>query len=99
MEKRGAMPYAIDRTCGHIDRFVEIMFRSRIDDLDEEALIGDDRNFEKMCRVIALTERRGYRQLEILLRHPTVLADRSLTKIFAIIKVDEPRHWSPYRPG
>ncbi len=64
-EKRGAMPYAIDRTCGHIDRFVEIMFRSRIDDLDEEALIGDDRNFEKMCRVIALTERRGYRQLEI----------------------------------
>lgn len=95
-ERRGAMPYAIDRTCGHIDRFVEIMFRSRIDDLDEEALIGDDRNFEKMCRVIALTERRGYRQLEILLRHPTVLADRSLTKIFAIIKVDEPRHWSPY---
>ena len=37
-------------------------------DLDEEALIGDDRNFEKMCRVIALTERRGYRQLETLLR-------------------------------
>lgn len=95
-ERRGVMPYAIDRTCGHIDRFVEIMFRSRIDDLDEEALIGDDRNFEKMCRVISLTERRGYRQLEILLRHPFVRSDRSLTKIFSIIKVDEPRHWSPY---
>jgi hypothetical protein len=95
-ERRGIMPYAIDRTCGHIDRFVEIMFRSRIDDLDEDALIGDDRNFEKMCRVIALTERRGYRQLEILLRHPFVRSDRTLTKIFSIIKVDEPRHWSPY---
>ena len=95
-EKRGVMPYAIDRTCGHIDRFVEIMFRSRIDDLDEDRLIRDDRNFEKMCRVIALTERRGYRQLDILLRHPTVLRDRMLTKMFRIIQVDEPRHWSPY---
>ena len=95
-EKRGVMPYAIDRTCGHIDRFVEIMFRSRIDDLDEDKLIRDDRNFEKMCRVIALTERRGYRQLDILLRHPTVLRDRMLTKMFRIIRVDEPRHWSPY---
>lgn len=95
-EKRGVMPYAIDRTCGHIDRFVEIMFRSRIDDLDEDSLIRDDRNFEKMCRVIALTERRGYRQLDILLRHPVVLRDRMLTKVFRIIRVDEPRHWSPY---
>ena len=95
-EKRGIMPYAIDRTCGHIDRFVEIMFRSRIDDLDEDRLIRDDRNFEKMCRVIALTERRGYRQLDILLRHPVVLRDRMLSKMFRIIRVDEPRHWSPY---
>lgn len=95
-EKRGVMPYAIDRTCGHIDRFVEIMFRSRIDDLDEDKLIRDDRNFEKMCRVIALTERRGYRQLDILLQHPVVLRDRMLTKMFRVIRVDEPRHWSPY---
>jgi len=95
-EKRGQMPLSVDRTCGHIDRFVEIMFRSRIDELDEEALIGDDRNFEKMCRVIALTERRGHRQVEILLRHPSIRRDKTLMKIFGIIKADEPRHWSPY---
>ncbi len=95
-QRRGAMPFEIGRTCGHIDRFVEIMFRSRIDDLDEHALVGDERNFEKMCRVISLTERRGYRQVEILLRHPTIRADRSLVKIFRIIKQDEPRHWLPY---
>lgn len=95
-EKRGRMPYAIDRTCGHIDRFVEILFKSRIDDLDEEQLIQDDRNFEKLCRVISLTERRGHRQVEILLRHPAILEDRKLTRIFKIIEVDEPRHWSPY---
>ena len=95
-ERRGQMPFAVDRTCGHIDRFVEIMFRSRIDDLDEDALIRQDRRFEKLCRVIALTERRGYRQIEILLRHPVIRRDRALVKIFRIIKADEPRHWAPY---
>src|SRR6478735_178945 len=33
-ELKGMMPLKVDRTCGHIDRFVEIMFRRRIDDLD-----------------------------------------------------------------
>ena len=95
-EKRGMMPLAVDRTCGHIDRFVEIIFGSRIDDLDEQALIGDDDNFEKLCRVVALTERRGFQQVEILLRHPYIRSDLTLTKIFNIIRRDEPRHWSPY---
>ena len=95
-QRRGQMPLEVGRTCGHIDRFVEIMFGSRIDELNERALIRQDRNFAKLCRVIALTERRGYRQIEILLRHPMVRGDRALTKIFQIIKVDEPRHWTPY---
>ena len=95
-QRRGQMPLAIDRTCGHIDRFVEIIFRSRIDELDEAVLIRDDRAFAELCRIISLTERRGYRQIEILLRHPTIRRDRALLKIFGIIKADEPRHWAPY---
>ena len=95
-QKRGVMPFFVDRACGHIDRFVEIMFGSPIDDLDAERLIKREDNFAKMCRVIALTERRGYRQVEILLRHPYVLADRSLVKMFRIIQDDEPSHWAPY---
>ena len=95
-ERRGQMPFAVDRTCGHIDRFVEIMFRSRIDDLDADALIRRDENFARLCRVISLTERRGYRQIEILLRHPTIRRDPTLVKIFEIVKKDEPRHWTPY---
>lgn len=95
-EKRGQMPLSIDRTCGHIDRFVEIMFRSTIDRLDTDSVIADDRLFEKLCRVISLTEKRGYRQVEILLRHPLVQQDPGLMKIFRIIKQDEPSHWEPY---
>ena len=95
-ERRGQMPLAIDRACGHIDRFIEIMFRSRIDDLDTQAVIEDDAKFEKLCRVVSLTEQRGYRQLEVLLAHPIVRQDRALMKIFSIIKDDEPSHWQPY---
>jgi len=95
-EKRGRMPLLVDRTCGHIDRFVELLFGTRIDDLNDHAFVRDEADFAKLCRVIALTERRGYQQVEILLNHPVILADAQLTKIFRIIKQDEPRHWTPY---
>lgn len=95
-ERRGEMPIAVDRTCGHIDRFVAIMFGSSIDDLDPLRVVERDDLFERLCRVISLTERRGHRQVEILLRHRTVRRDQMLTKIFRIIEQDEPSHWAPY---
>ena len=95
-ERRGIRPLAIDRTCGHIDRFVQIMFGSRIDDLDPRAMIDRDDLFERLCRVISLTEQRGHRQVEILLRNPIVQSDARLMRIFRIIEQDEPSHWAPY---
>ena len=95
-EKRRQMPLRVDRTCGHIDRFIEIMFGSPINHINTRLMIRDQRSFEKLCRVVALTERRGYRQVQILLRHPLVRGDRQLTKIFEVIREDEPRHWAPY---
>lgn len=95
-ERQGAMPLAVDRTCGHIDRFVGIMFRSTIDDLQQSEVIGRDELFGRLCRVISLTEQRGHRQVEILLRHPIVRTDPQLIKIFKVIEQDEPSHWAPY---
>ena len=95
-ERRGTMPLAIDRTCGHIDRFVGIMFRSKIDDLDPLEILNRDDLFERMCRVISLTERRGHRQVHALLRSTIVREDAQLVKIFNIIEKDEPSHWAPY---
>jgi hypothetical protein len=95
-EHRRTMPLAVDRTFGHIDRFVEIMFGTRIDALDTQAVIDSDRLFERLCRVIALTEQRGYRQVEILLANRFVRGDPVLLRIFGIIKKDEPSHWAPY---
>ena len=95
-EKRGQMPLFVDRTCGHIDRFVEIIFRTTIDDMDTQAVIDDDRLFEKLCRVISLTEKRGYKQVETLLKNPLVRQDPGLIKIFRVVEKDEPSHWEPY---
>jgi hypothetical protein len=95
-ELRGTMPLMVDRTCGHIDRFVEIMFRRRIDALDTQAVVAHEELFERLCRVIALTERRGHKQVEVLLKHPLVRHDRALMKIFTVIERDEPSHWAPY---
>jgi hypothetical protein len=95
-ERRGTMPLAVDRKFGHIDRFVEIMFGRTIDRLDTKEVIARDALFERLCRVIALTERRGYRQVEILLANSHVRSDPVLVRIFEIIRKDEPSHWAPY---
>ena len=95
-ELQGKMPLAVDRTCGHIDRFVEIMFRRGIDQLDTDAVMADERQFERLCRVISLTEQRGYKQVEIHLKHPLVRHDKALVRIFQVIEKDEPSHWAPY---
>lgn len=95
-ERRGVMPLSVDRSFGHIDRFVEIMFGRRIAQLDTQAVVRSDRLFERLCRVISLTEQRGFRQVELLLRNRIILSDPVLTRIFEIIRKDEPSHWAPY---
>lgn len=95
-ERRKMMPLALDRAFGHIDRFIEIMFGTTIDTLDTQDVINRDELFERLCRVISLTEKRGYRQLEALLNNKMVQSDPVLVRIFQIIKKDEPNHWAPY---
>lgn len=95
-ERRGVMPLALDRTFGHIDRFIEIMFGSSIDALDTDKVISDDALFERLCRVISLTEQRGYHILGDLLKNRFVRDDPILVRIFTIIRQDEPSHWAPY---
>ena len=95
-ERRGVMPLELDRAFGHIDRFIEIMFGTPIDRLDTQAVIDSDYLFERLCHVISLTERRGYRTVEALLRNRLVRGDPVLAKIFQIIRKDEPSHWAPY---
>jgi hypothetical protein len=95
-ELRGEMPFVVDRTCGHIDRLIGLTFGTTIDDLDTDAIVADESLFNKLCRVIVLTEQRGQRTLEILLRSPAVLSDPLLVKIFQVIRKDEPDHWQPY---
>ncbi len=95
-EHRRSAPLAVDRAFGHIDRFVEIMFGSSIARLDTLSLVNRDDLFARLCRVISLTERRGYRQVETLLANRVVRSDPVLVRIFEVIRKDEPSHWAPY---
>lgn len=95
-ELRGQMPLKVDRTCGHIDHFIESVFGCTIDDLDTRAIVADGDKFEKLCRVIMLTEQRGMDQVEVLLKNPHILSDKAMTRIFEVVEKDEPSHWQPY---
>lgn len=96
-ERQGRMPLGVDRSFGHIDRFIGFAFGRGIDDLDVDTVVADVSAFEKLCRVIVLTEQRGLVQVEQLLRSRTILSDPVMTRIFRVIHRDEPSHFLPYR--
>jgi hypothetical protein len=96
-ENRGEMPYAVDRTCGHIDRLIRMTLGCHIEEIDTDAVLADRELFNKLCRIIMLTEIRGMRQIDILLESFIVKSDRSLVKIFKVVEIDEPSHWMPYK--
>jgi hypothetical protein len=96
-QTRGYMPYAVDETCGHIDKLIRMTFGCGIDDLDTDEIVADDELFFKLCRIIMITEIRGMNQLDVLLENRLVLSDTRLKRIFAVIRRDEPSHWQPYK--
>jgi len=96
-ELRGLMPLAVDTSYGHIDRFINRAFGCSIDQLDTDTIVTEPDLFEKLCRVILLTEERGLAQVEELLRNPAVLGDPVMHRIFRIVHEDEPSHFLPYR--
>ncbi len=96
-ERQGRMPLAVDRTCGHIDRFIERVFGCTIEQLDTASIVADPARFEKLCRVIMLTEQRGLAQVEILLKSRIIRSDAVMTRIFRVVHKDEPDHFLPYQ--
>jgi len=96
-ERQGRMPLAMDRRVGHIDRFILRTFGCTIDELNTADVTADPGQFEQLCRVIMLTERRGHRQVQILLGNSWVLSDPVMTRIFRIVLHDEPGHFLPYQ--
>ncbi|MDE2436609.1 MAG: ferritin-like domain-containing protein [Sphingomonadales bacterium] len=96
-ERQGRMPLQVDRGVGHIDRFIQWVFRCSIEELDTAEIVATPADFERLCRVIMLTEQRGFRQVQILLRNRIVRSDPVMKRIFEIIHKDEPDHFLPYQ--
>jgi hypothetical protein len=95
-ELKHKRPLSVDRTCGHIDHFIQAIFGCTIDELDTTAIVADASEFEKLCRVIMLTEQRGMAQVEELLKNPHVRSDKAMLRIFEVVERDEPSHYLPY---
>lgn len=96
-ERQGRMPLQVDRGVGHIDRFIQWVFRCSIEQLDTARIVADPAEFERLCRVIMLTEQRGLRQVEVLLKSRIVRSDPVMMRIFEIVHRDEPDHFLPYQ--
>lgn len=96
-EKAGKTPFFVDATYGYIDLFIKLVFKKPIEDLDREEIINNDKQFFKLCRLIMMTEFRGMKQVDKLLKNVLIRKNNSLFKIFKIIERDEPTHCYPYQ--
>ena len=96
-ERQGRMPLVVDRGVGHIDRFIQWVFGCTIDELDTARIVATPEEFERLCRVIMLTEQRGFAQVEIILKNKLIMSDPVMKKIFEIVHRDEPDHFLPYQ--
>lgn len=95
-ELLGAKPYAVDKTCAHIDRMIRLTFGCDIDRLDTNAVTASEELFNRLCRVIILTEQRGMWQVDKLLAMKIIREERALYQLFKVVERDEPSHWMPY---
>lgn len=95
--KLGRMPFVVTPTYGYIDIFIKIIFRKPIEELNQEEILNDQRLFYKLCRLIMMTEFRGMKQVDALLKNLLVRRNPALMKIFSIIERDEPSHCYPYQ--
>ena len=96
-ERQGRMPLEVDSGVGHIDRFIQWVFRCRIEDLDTHRIVTQPEEFERLCRIIMLTEQRGLKQVEIILKNRLIMSDPGMKRIFEIVHRDEPDHFLPYQ--
>ena len=96
-EKAGTKPFVVDSTYGYIDLFIKIIFKRPIEELNREEIINNNEDFFKLCRLIMMTEFRGMKQVDKLLKNFLIKKNNSLVKIFKIIERDEPSHCYPYK--
>ncbi len=96
-KKRDRYPFEIGPTYGYVDLFINHIFKQPIEDLDRDVILENERLFFKMCRLIMMTEFRGMRQVDRLLKSPFFNQDQTLYRIFKVIERDEPSHCYPYQ--
>ncbi len=96
-EANGINPLAVEWSSGYVDRFVKLIFRKKLDELDTGAIIENDKLFFKLCRLVMMTEFRGMKQIDGLLRSSLIRRNSELLRIFRIVERDEPSHCYPYQ--
>ena len=96
-KSKNIFPFKIDKAYGYIDLFINHVFKKPIDELNHQEIIQNKDSFFKLCRLIMLTEFRGMKQVNLLLKGPLLNNSSNLKKIFKVIERDEPSHCYPYQ--
>ncbi len=95
--KNERMPFLVTEKYGYINLFVKHIFNVRVEELDQNTVINNNKMFFKLCRLIMMTEFRGLKQVKTLLNSNIIKKNDALLRIFRVIEKDEPTHCYPYQ--
>ncbi len=95
-QSKGQMPLRLGSAFGYVDLLVERIFRRPIETLDQVKLFDNEEAFFQLSRLIMMTESRGLKQVQWLLRTRWIQRNDRLYKLFRGIEADEPSHFLPY---
>ena len=95
--RTGYSPISVGSTFGYVDQLISNLFGKSITKLDQTQIIENQNLFLKLLRAIMITEERGLKQVQWLLKRKFILNDPLLKSIFSVIVQDEPSHFMPYR--
>ena len=96
-KSKNDFPFKIEKTYGYIDLFITHIFKKPIEALNQDEIIQNKELFYTLCRLIMMTEFRGMKQVDTLLRGHLIINNTTLNKIFKVIERDEPSHCYPYQ--
>ena len=96
LRKNKIKPLRVPRVYGYVDAFIELVFGSQTGDLNHQRILADQSQRFSLFRLIMMTEKRGLKQVQAVLRQGWVKRNSELVHLFQVIESDEPSHFEPY---
>lgn len=90
------LPYKLNEKLGYSELLIQKILKLPMKEVRPEKFKKSPSLLIEIFKIIALTEKRGLKQVNQLLKSPLIQNNKTVLQIFKVIQIDEPSHYLPY---